>query len=118
MFHLFSTGGFSEKRERGGYCFLKRWGWPVGKGNSQRDGKGLPIKIDIFKKSGEYLSKVGVKILAKKINQFTTVSNGAWLFINLPSGTYCLEASFKGEQKRISQVKIKKGSQKVLFLQW
>ena len=62
---------------------------------------------------------VTVKILDQKDKPiFTTVSDGPWLFIDIPAGTYRLEINFKGEQKRISQIKIEKGSQKVLSLQW
>jgi hypothetical protein len=110
---------FLKKGREGDIAFLSG-----GVGQSEREilkemGKDYPLKLIFSKKSGEYLSDVGVKILGQKDQSiFTTVSNGPWLFINLPPGTYCLEANFKGEQKRISQVKIEKGSQKVLFLQW
>jgi len=48
----------------------------------------------------------------------TTVSNGPWLFVNLPSGTYDLETGLKGNEKKISRVNIEKGTQKVISIQW
>jgi hypothetical protein len=60
-----------------------------------------------------------VKVFDKKGEKIlTTVSNGPWLFIGLPSGTYHLEASSKADRKSIPKIMIEKGSQKVISIQW
>jgi len=110
---------FLKKGREGNISFLSG-----GVGQGEREtlkemGKGYPLKLIFSNRNGEYLSDVTVKIFDQKDKSiFTTVSDGPWLFFNIPPGTYNLEVNFKGEQKRISQVKIEKGSQKVLSLQW
>lgn len=82
-------------------------------------GKGYTLKLIFSSKRGEYLSNVIVKVLDQK-NQtiLLTVSNGPWLFIDLPTGTYKIEASFRADRKRLSLIKIEQGKQKVFHLQW
>lgn len=82
-------------------------------------GKDYSLKLMFSNKKGEYLSDVIVKIFDQKGKPIlTTVSNGPWLFIDLTSGIYHLEASSKADRKRISQVKIEKDRQKVISIQW
>jgi len=70
-------------------------------------------------KKGKYLSDVTVKIFDQRDETIlTTVSNGPWFFIDLPSGTYDLEVSFGKNRKRISQVKVVEKSQTVIGVQW
>ena len=81
-------------------------------------GKGYSLKMVFSNRKGEYLSDVIVKILDQnKRPILTTVSNGPWLFVDLPAGIYHLDASVRGE-KRISQVKVEEGSQKVIYIHW
>jgi hypothetical protein len=82
-------------------------------------GKDYSLKVIFSNKKGEYLSDIVVKILDQYGNTIlTTVSNGPWLFVNLPSGTYNLEASVGGDRRRISRINIEGGSQKVISVQW
>jgi hypothetical protein len=82
-------------------------------------GKGYSLKLMFSDKKGEYLSDVIVKIDDENGKSIlTTVSNGPWLFIDLPSGKYQLEASFESERKNISLMDIEKGKQKVILIQW
>ena len=82
-------------------------------------GKGYTLKLIFSSKKGEYLSNVIVKVLDQK-NQtiLLTVSNGPWLFIDLPNGIYEIEASFSSDRKEISRIKIERGKQKVFHLRW
>lgn len=110
---------FLKKGKEGEINFLSG-----GVGQSEREalkdmGKDYPLKLIFSNRNGEYLAGVMVKILDQKDKPiFTTISDGPWLFINIPPGTYNMEVNFKGKQKRISQIKIEKGSQKVFSLQW
>jgi hypothetical protein len=82
-------------------------------------GKGYSLKLIFSSEKGKYLSNVIVKVFDQK-NQtiFLTVSNGPWLFINLPNGMYKIEASFRADRKRISPIEIEQGKQKVFYLRW
>jgi hypothetical protein len=82
-------------------------------------GKGYSLKLIFSSKGGKCLSDVIVKVMDQK-NQtiLVTVSNGPWLFIDLPTGTYKIEASFRAHRKRISQIKMQQGKQKVFYLRW
>jgi hypothetical protein len=98
---------FLKKGREGNISFLSG-----GVGQAEREtlkemGKGYPLKLIFSNRKGEYLCDVTVKILDQKNKPiFTTVSNGPWLFIDIPPGTYHLEISFKRKQNRISQIKI------------
>ncbi len=82
-------------------------------------GKGYSLKMVFSNKKGEYLSDIVVKVLDPQEKVIlTTVSNGPWLFIDLPEGIYHLEASFMADRKKVSQVEIKKGIQQVISFQW
>lgn len=82
-------------------------------------GKDYSLKVIFSNKMGEYLADVVVKILDQDENTILiTVSNGPWLFVDLPAGIYNLEASFGGDRKRISQIRVEEGSQKVISTQW
>lgn len=82
-------------------------------------GKSYSLKMVFSNKKGEYLSDIVVRVLDPEEKVIlTTVSNGPWLFIDLPSGIYHLEASFMAQRKKMSPVEIKKGVQKVISFQW
>ena len=82
-------------------------------------GRKYSLKVIFSNERGEYLSDVTVRILGQRGEPIlTTVSNGPWFFINLPSGTYDLEVSFRKNTKRISLVRIEEKSQTVVCVQW
>jgi hypothetical protein len=117
---LFSAEGnlFKENRERG-IAFMSG-----GVSQTEREilnerGKGYTLKLIFSSKRGEYLSNVIVKVFdQKKQTILITVSNGPWLFIDLPIGNYEIEASFRADRKKISQFKIERGKRKVFHLRW
>jgi hypothetical protein len=114
-----SEEDFLKKGREGSIAFLSG-----GVGQQEREtlkemGKGYPLKLMFSNKEGKYLSDVIVKVRDQNDKTIlTTVSDGPWLFINLPSGTYHLDASFKGNEKKISKVNIEKETQKVISIQW
>lgn len=82
-------------------------------------GKGYSLKMVFSNKRGEYLTDIVVRVLDSREKVIlTTVSNGPWLFIDLPEGVYALEASFMADRKKIGGVEIKRGVQKVISFQW
>jgi hypothetical protein len=99
----FLSGGLSEPERK----------------NLEEMGRKYSLKVIFSNERGEYLSEVTVTIFGQKGESIlTTVSNGPWFFINLPSGTYDLEVSFQKNRKRISRVKIEEKSQTVIGVQW
>ncbi len=82
-------------------------------------GKDYALKLIFSNEKGEYLSDVKVKMYDEKGKPILeTVSDGPWVFIDLPSGSYRLETSLKAEQKRISPIDIGKQTQKVISVQF
>lgn len=70
-------------------------------------GRDYSLKLIFSNKRGEYLSDVIVKILDwNEKTILTTVSNGPWLFIDLPTGVYDLEASLKGDRKKLFDIPV------------
>jgi len=118
---LFAEEEFLKTRREGSIAFMSG-----GVGEREREilkemGRDYSLKLIFLNKKGEYLSDVIVKILdwnGKTI--LTTVSNGPWLFIDLPTGVYDLEASLKGDRKRLFDIPVERGfqNQKVLPIQW
>jgi hypothetical protein len=99
----FVSGGLSEPERK----------------NLEETGRKYSLKVIFSNERGEYLSDVTVRISGQRGESIlTTVSNGPWFFINLPSGTYDLEVSYRRDRKRISQVKIEERSQTSLCVQW
>jgi hypothetical protein len=117
--NAFSQNEFLKKGREGNILFLSG-----GVGLTERDildqeGKRYSLKLVFSNKKGEYLSDVVVKLFDQQDKEIlTTVSNGPWLFIDLPSGIYHLEASFKTEKRKVPNFKIERGIQKFISIQW
>jgi hypothetical protein len=109
---------FKENRERG-IAFISGGVSQTEREILKERGKGYTLKLIFSSKKGEYFSNVIVKVFDQKNrNILLTVSNGPWIFIDLPNGIYKIEASFRAYRKRISQIKIERGKQKVFHLRW
>jgi hypothetical protein len=110
---------FLGKGSEKGIAFLSGGVGERERGIFKEMGKGYSLKLIFSNRKGEYLSDVIIKVFDQKDkNILTTGSNGPWLFIDLPSGIYHLEASSKADRKRLTQVKIDKDRQKVVSIQW
>lgn len=110
---------FLKRESQGGIAFLSG-----GVGQHEREvlkemGRDYSLKLIFSNRKGEYLSNVMVTVFNQKDEKIlSTVSFGPWLFIDLPAGVFHLEASFQGDRKRFSQIRIEKGTQKVHAIQW
>lgn len=110
---------FLKKGSEGGIAFLSG-----GIGQHEREilkkmGKDYSLKLIFSNRKIEYLSDVMVTVFNHKDEKILfTVSFGPWLFIDLPSGMFNLEASFQGGRKKVSQIRLEKGTQKVHAIQW
>jgi len=118
---LFAEEDFLKPMREGSVAFLSG-----GVGEREREilkemGRDYSLKLIFSNKKGEYLSDVMVKISdwhGKTI--LTMVSNGPWLFIDLPTGVYDVEANLKGDRKRLVNISVERGfqDQKVVSIQW
>ncbi len=82
-------------------------------------GRKYSLKVIFSSEREEYPSRVAVRISGRNGKTIlTTVSNGPWFFINLPSGTYDLEFRWHEDKKDISQLKIDEKRQTVIDVQW
>lgn len=95
-----------------------------GVGSDEREvlaemGKNYPVKLIFSNRKGEFLSNVMVRVLDKAGHPLlTTVSNGPWLFLDLPPGAYHVEATFREVRKILSPIEITEGERQVLSLIW
>lgn len=110
---------FLKRGSEGGIAFLSGGIGKQERGVLQEMEKEYPLKLVFSNRKGEYLSDVIVKVFGQKGDRIlTTVSNGPWLFLDLPDGIYNLEASFNSDRKKVSGIQIVKRTQKVVFIQW
>ncbi len=99
----FLSGGLSEPERK----------------NLEEMGNKYSLKVMFANGKGEYLNEVTVTIFDQEGKSILkTVPNGPWFFINLPSGTYDLEASFQKSRKRISNLRIDEKNQTAIGIQW
>ena len=56
----------------------------------------------------------GTLIVAIPPEQMT----GPWLFLDIPEGSYHIEATMEGQSQRLDDVKVERGTQKTLYLRW
>jgi hypothetical protein len=77
------------------------------------------LKLSFAELSGDYLSDVRVTMQdqnGKNVINMTT--NGPWLYVKLPPGTYDVEASFEGETRHIENLHLPKGDRVTRLLHW
>ncbi|HSB06566.1 MAG TPA: carboxypeptidase-like regulatory domain-containing protein [Thermodesulfobacteriota bacterium] len=110
---------FSKREKTKNITFLSGGVSEPERKNLEEMGRNYSLKVIFSNESGEYPSEVTVTIFGQEGESIlTTVSNGPWFFINLPSGTYDLEVSFQKNRKRISEVIIEEKSQTVIGVRW
>lgn len=76
----------------------------------------------VFTAGGKpYLTGVDVAIKAPNGASITIPKEqveGPWLFVDLPSGTYHITASYGAQKRSLHGIKIIAGTQKILYLRW
>ena len=83
-----------------------------------QQGRGYPLKLVFTLNSGEYLSDAQVQITgAGGKTVVEEMSQGPWMFVNLPPGNYTVNATVN--DRRVSQkVAVGRGAQKVVQFRW
>ncbi|HEU4345546.1 MAG TPA: carboxypeptidase regulatory-like domain-containing protein [Candidatus Binatia bacterium] len=77
------------------------------------------LKLAFAELSGDYLSNVKVHVAGrngKEVLSMTT--NGPWLYIKLPPGTFDVKATFEGETRQIENLHLPKGNPVTRLLHW
>jgi len=82
----------------------------------------FPLKLIFVAGPKAYLSQVAVTITdAKGAVQLQVPGEqvtGPWLYVDLPAGTYAVDASREGQAHVKGQVTVTKGGVKTLYLRW
>ena len=96
----------------------------AGVGLEERQAEYPPFSLKLILVAGPkaYLSKVGVTIT----NDSGTVRvdipgddvDGPWLFVDLPDGTYHIEAVSRGDQVEQGGVRVSGGKMRTVYLRW
>ncbi len=90
----------------------------VGKGDRtiRRD---FSLKLVFARKQGPFVAGVRVTIFDQGGNKILeTVSDGPWLFVDLPEGSYRVVARPEKGAGAAGEVKVTAGRQKSLYLTW
>lgn len=82
-------------------------------------GKSYNVKLIFAGKTGAYLSNVKLVIGDTKGGEIISITtNGPWFFIQVPSGSYSVNATFTGETKQIKGLKVLKDQTATRTLTW
>jgi hypothetical protein len=82
-------------------------------------GKSYNLKLMFAAKTGAYLSNVKLVIGDTKGEEIVSIAtNGPWFFIQVPSGSYSVNATFTGETKQIKGLKVLKDQTVTRTLIW
>jgi hypothetical protein len=71
--------------------------------------KGYNVKLVFAEKRGAFISGVTVVITSAKGAEIASLNTeGPWFYIQLPPGDYSVKATFKGETKQITNLRVPK----------
>jgi hypothetical protein len=77
------------------------------------------LKLSFAEKVGVYLADVDVVVedrSGKKI--ISRKTNGPWLYLQLPPGTYDVKATFEGETKELKNVRVTSAARLTRVMRW
>jgi hypothetical protein len=77
------------------------------------------VKLAFAEKVGVYLADVDVAVHDQSGKQILDVTtNGPWLYLQLPEGTYTVRAAFNDKIQRISNLAVKPGQRTARIVRW
>ena len=81
--------------------------------------KGFPVKLVFAAADGSYVANVKLEISGEK-NQtlLSTTTTGPWFFIDLPPGTYRVKATFAGQSKDVTALRVSKDKRAYQVFVW
>jgi hypothetical protein len=82
----------------------------------------FPLKL-VFTAGGKpYVAGVSVTVRQGTGPTIVTIPSeqitGPWLFLDIPDGSYHIEATMEGQTERLDDVKVERGTQKTLYVRW
>jgi hypothetical protein len=82
-------------------------------------GQDYNLKLSFTEQSGVYLADVGVVVEDRNGNELINMTtNGPWLYLRLPSGSYTVESTYNDEMKRIENLRVSDGSHAQRVVRW
>lgn len=85
----------------------------------ESQGEDYNLKLSFSEKSGVYLTDVGVVVEnrnGKEVLNITT--NGPWLYLQLPRGSYTVKSTYNGESERIENLRVTGGGRVQRIVRW
>jgi hypothetical protein len=96
----------------------------AGVGVEERSAAYPPFPLKLIFTAGGKSYVAGVSVTVRQSNGTTVVTipaeqiTGPWLFLDLPDGSYHIEATLEGRTERREDIRIERGTQKTLYVRW
>ena len=96
----------------------------AGVGLEERQAEYPPFSLKLVFTAGGKPYLTGVDVAIRTLGGKTAVSipkeqtEGPWLFVDLPSGTYDITATYGSQKRSATGIKVLAGKQKTLYLRW
>ena len=96
----------------------------AGVGVEERSAAYPPFPLKLVFTAGGKPYVAGVSVTVRQSNGSTVVTipaeqiTGPWLFLDLPDGSYHIEATMEGQPERLEDVRVTRETQKTLYVRW
>ena len=85
----------------------------------ESQGRDYNLKLSFSEKSGVYLTDVGVVVENRNGDEMVNITtNGPWLYLQLPRGSYTVKSTYNGESQRIENVRVTGGDRVQRIVRW
>ena len=73
----------------------------------ESQGRDYNLKLSFSEKSGVYLTDVRVAVENRNgVEMVNITTNGPWLYLQLPRGSYIVKSTYNGESRRIENLRV------------
>jgi len=77
------------------------------------------VKLAFAEKVGVYLASVDVTVADQKGNEIASLTtNGPWLYLQLPPGSYTVKAAFNSETRQIKNLRVPSDGRVARLMRW
>lgn len=85
----------------------------------ERQGRDYNLKLSFSEKGGVYLTDVRVAVENRNGKEMINITtNGPWLYLQLPPGTYNVKTVYNGESQRIENLRVTGADRVQRILRW
>jgi hypothetical protein len=82
-------------------------------------GRDYNLKLSFSEKSGVYLTDIGVVVENQNGEEVLNITtNGPWLYLQLPRGSYTVKSTYNGESQRIENLRVTGGDRVQRIVRW